>query len=219
MVDHEVIPPAAVRVVDLAFGREHSLALSAQNELWAWGSGCQLGLVTTTFPVCRPQKVSLCNQLYNSHFQNHKVIRSRSGCWDIVISVSLTGGTFSRQTCYSGLFLYSHQHILLFFFYKTIILLIIYSVQPQVVCGAYHSLALVRSLPPNSYNSQKPSEKRERGQSPHYLAAEREELFVGDSGLYCPLGVELTEGMAAEVSYQANRLVSTCCCYISVWIP
>lgn len=127
MVDHEVIPPAAVRVMDLAFGREHSLALSAQNELWAWGSGCQLGLVTTTFPVYRPQKVSLCNQLYNSHFQNHKVIRSRSGWWNIVISVSPTGGAFSRQTCYSGLFLCSHQHILIFF-YKKIILLIIYSV-------------------------------------------------------------------------------------------
>lgn len=80
-------------------------------------------------------------------------------------------------------------------------------------------MALVRSLPPNSFNSQKPSEKRERGHSPHYLAAEREELFVGDSGLYCPLGVELTEGMAAEVSKQASRLVSTCCCYMSVWIP
>lgn len=63
VVDHDVTPPAVVRVADLAFGREHSLALSAQNELWAWGSGCQLGLVTTTFPVCRPQKVSLCNQL------------------------------------------------------------------------------------------------------------------------------------------------------------
>uniref|UniRef100_A0A674NA68 Alsin Rho guanine nucleotide exchange factor ALS2 n=1 Tax=Takifugu rubripes TaxID=31033 RepID=A0A674NA68_TAKRU len=150
VVDHEVIPPAAVRVVDLAFGREHSLALSAQNELWAWGSGCQLGLVTTTFPVCRPQKVE--------HLAGRHVI--------------------------------------------------------QVVCGAYHSLALVRSLPPNSYNSQKPSEKRERGHSPHYSAAEREELFVGDSSLYCPLGVELKEGMATEVSYQANRLVSTCCCYM-----
>lgn len=59
VVDNEVFPPAVVRVVDLAFGREHSLALSAQNELWAWGSGCQLGLVTNTFPVWRPQKVHL----------------------------------------------------------------------------------------------------------------------------------------------------------------
>lgn len=59
VVDNDVVPPAVVRVVDLAFGREHSLALSAQNELWAWGSGCQLGLVTSTFPVCRPQKVGL----------------------------------------------------------------------------------------------------------------------------------------------------------------
>lgn len=57
MVDSDVVPPAAVRVVDLALGREHSLALSARNELWAWGSGCQLGLVTNTFPVWRPQKV------------------------------------------------------------------------------------------------------------------------------------------------------------------
>lgn len=60
VVDSDVVPPAVVRVVDLAFGREHSLALSAQNEVWAWGSGCQLGLVTSTFPVWRPQKVSLC---------------------------------------------------------------------------------------------------------------------------------------------------------------
>lgn len=71
------------------------------------------------------------------------------------------------------------------------------------MCGAYHSLALVRSLPPNSYNREKPAEKTERSHSPLYLAAEREELFAGDSGHYCPLGVELTEGMAAEVSDQA----------------
>lgn len=57
VVDTEAIPPATVRVVDLACGREHSLALSAQNELWAWGSGCQLGLVAQTFPVWKPQKV------------------------------------------------------------------------------------------------------------------------------------------------------------------
>lgn len=59
MVDSEVVPPVVVRVVDLACGREHSLALSAQNELWAWGSGCQLGLVTSTFPVGKPKKVTL----------------------------------------------------------------------------------------------------------------------------------------------------------------
>ncbi|KAF3842963.1 hypothetical protein F7725_001812, partial [Dissostichus mawsoni] len=58
VVDSEAVPPAGVRVVDLALGREHSLALSAQNELWAWGSGCQLGLVTSTFPVWRPKKVA-----------------------------------------------------------------------------------------------------------------------------------------------------------------
>ncbi|KAM8857884.1 alsin-like isoform 3-T3 [Synchiropus picturatus] len=57
VVDDEAVPPTVVRVMDLACGREHTLALSSQSELWAWGSGCQLGLVTNTFPVWRPQKV------------------------------------------------------------------------------------------------------------------------------------------------------------------
>ncbi|XP_075965332.1 alsin-like [Anarhichas minor] len=125
VVDSDVVPPAVVRVVALALGREHSLALSAQNELWAWGSGCQLGLVTNTFPVWRPQKVE--------HLAGRHVI--------------------------------------------------------QVACGAYHSLALVRSLPQQT--TQNPSEKRQRGQSPHHSVTEREEPFAADTGHYCPLGVEL----------------------------
>ncbi|XP_070770301.1 alsin-like [Enoplosus armatus] len=136
VVDSDVVPPAVVRVVDLALGREHSLALTAQNELWAWGSGCQLGLVTSTFPVWRPKKVE--------HLAGRHVI--------------------------------------------------------QVACGAYHSLAVVRSLPPQTYNTQKPSEKRERGQSPHPLVTEKEEPFAVDTGHYCPLGVELTEVMTGETS-------------------
>ncbi|XP_029314929.1 alsin-like isoform X3 [Cottoperca gobio] len=134
VVDSDVVPPVVVRVVHLALGREHSLALSAQNELWAWGSGCQLGLVTNSFPVWRPKKVE--------HLAGRHVI--------------------------------------------------------QVACGAYHSLAVVRSLPPP--NTQNPSEKRERGQSPHYSVTEREEPFAVDAGHYCPLGVELTEVMTGETS-------------------
>ncbi|XP_026231827.1 alsin-like isoform X2 [Anabas testudineus] len=134
VVDSEVVPPAVVRVVDLACGREHSLALSSQNELWAWGSGCQLGLVTNTFPVWRPQKVE--------HLAGRHVI--------------------------------------------------------QVACGAYHSLALVRSLPSQNYNTQNHPEKRERGQSPHCSVTERDELFTVDDAHYCPLGVELTEVMTDE---------------------
>lgn len=71
---------------------------------------------------------------------------------------------------------------------------------PQVACGAYHSLALVRSLPPQNYNTQNPSEKRERGQSPHHSVTDRVEPFAADTGHYCPLGVELTEVMAGEVN-------------------
>ncbi|XP_077393599.1 alsin-like isoform X2 [Festucalex cinctus] len=73
VVDSEVVPPVTVRIVDLACGREHSLALSAQNELWAWGSGCQLGLVTSNFPVWKPQKVE--------HLSGRHVIQVACGAY------------------------------------------------------------------------------------------------------------------------------------------
>uniref|UniRef100_A0A4W6DJM0 Alsin Rho guanine nucleotide exchange factor ALS2 n=1 Tax=Lates calcarifer TaxID=8187 RepID=A0A4W6DJM0_LATCA len=145
VVDSEVVPPAVVRVVDLACGREHSLALSSQNELWAWGSGCQLGLVTNTFPVWRPQKVE--------HLAGRHVI--------------------------------------------------------QVACGAYHSLALVRSLPPQNYSTQNTPEKRERGQSPHYTVTEREDTV--DDAHYCPLGVELSEVLTGEVSIFKKEGIKQIC--------
>ncbi|XP_034042312.1 alsin-like isoform X2 [Thalassophryne amazonica] len=73
VVDNEVVPPAVVRVLDLACGCEHSLALSAQNELWAWGTGCQLGLVTSTFPIWKPQKVE--------HLAGRNVIQVACGAY------------------------------------------------------------------------------------------------------------------------------------------
>lgn len=57
VADLEAGPPLAVRVLELACGEQHTLALSARREVWAWGSGCQLGLVTAVFPVWQPQKV------------------------------------------------------------------------------------------------------------------------------------------------------------------
>lgn len=50
-------PQQTVPVLELACGEQHTLALSAQREVWAWGSGPQLGLSTTAFPVWKPQKV------------------------------------------------------------------------------------------------------------------------------------------------------------------
>ncbi|XP_029462134.1 alsin isoform X2 [Rhinatrema bivittatum] len=55
--DPETNPPKWVRILQLACGEEHTLALSLNREIWAWGSGCQLGLITNTFPVTKPQKV------------------------------------------------------------------------------------------------------------------------------------------------------------------
>lgn len=50
-------PSQMVQVLELACGARHSLALSARREVWAWGSGPQLGLSTCAFPVWKPQKV------------------------------------------------------------------------------------------------------------------------------------------------------------------
>uniref|UniRef100_A0A8C7AKD2 Alsin Rho guanine nucleotide exchange factor ALS2 n=1 Tax=Neovison vison TaxID=452646 RepID=A0A8C7AKD2_NEOVI len=55
--DSETSSLVAVRILQLACGEEHTLALSISREIWAWGTGCQLGLITTAFPVTKPQKV------------------------------------------------------------------------------------------------------------------------------------------------------------------
>ncbi|XP_053554665.1 alsin isoform X2 [Bombina bombina] len=57
IADQETSPPLWVRVMQLSCGEEHTLALSKNREIWAWGSGCQLGLLTSSFPVTKPQKV------------------------------------------------------------------------------------------------------------------------------------------------------------------
>ncbi|XP_047011887.1 alsin isoform X3 [Ictalurus punctatus] len=57
IVDDEIVPPELVQIQDVACGAQHTLVLSRKHEVWAWGSGCQLGLVTTVFPVWKAQKV------------------------------------------------------------------------------------------------------------------------------------------------------------------
>ncbi|XP_068446402.1 alsin isoform X2 [Clinocottus analis] len=57
LVDADTTPPQTVPALELACGGQHTLALSAQREVWAWGSGSQLGLNVAAFPVWKPQKV------------------------------------------------------------------------------------------------------------------------------------------------------------------
>ncbi|XP_034720690.1 alsin isoform X2 [Etheostoma cragini] len=57
LLDSDTASPPTAPVMELACGEQHTLALSAQREVWAWGSGCQLGLSVATFPVWKPQKV------------------------------------------------------------------------------------------------------------------------------------------------------------------
>uniref|UniRef100_A0A8C8FB91 Alsin n=1 Tax=Oncorhynchus tshawytscha TaxID=74940 RepID=A0A8C8FB91_ONCTS len=132
VMDPDTSPPHTIRVLELACGEQHSLALSAQHEVWAWGSGCQLGLVTTIFPVWKPQKVE------------HLVGR----------------------------------HVL------------------QVACGAFHSLALVRCLPPQESRRPLPDKCGQCNQLLYTMTDKEDHVIISDSH-YCPLGVELlAEGEA-----------------------
>ena len=117
---------------------------SAQREVWAWGSGCQLGLVSKTFPVLRPQKVE--------HLSGRHVI--------------------------------------------------------QLACGAFHSLALVRSLPSQDYVTQKSSDRC--GQCKQLLNSHTDlwcHSILSDSH-YCPLGVELESGRWSRQSTPKERLAA-----------
>lgn len=126
VLDPDTSPPHTIRVLELACGEQHSLALSAQHEVWAWGSGCQLGLVTTIYPVWKPQKVE-----------------------------HLAG-----------------RHVL------------------QVTCGAFHSLALVRCLPPQEARRPLPDKCGQCNQLLYTMTDKEDHVIISD-GHYCPLGVEL----------------------------
>nr|XP_057908425.1 alsin isoform X2 [Doryrhamphus excisus] len=59
LVDSDCGVPSqqTVPVLELACGEHHTLALSMKRELWAWGSGPQLGVNASVFPVWKPQKM------------------------------------------------------------------------------------------------------------------------------------------------------------------
>ncbi|CAJ1087719.1 alsin isoform X2 [Xyrichtys novacula] len=126
--DSDTTPPQTVPVLELACGGQHTLALSAQREVWAWGSGCQLGLIATVFPVWKPQKVE--------HLAGRCVL--------------------------------------------------------QVVCGASHSLALVRCLGPHDLQRPLVDKCRQCNQLLYTMTDKEDHVIISD-GHYCPLGVELTE--------------------------
>ncbi|XP_062853828.1 alsin [Trichomycterus rosablanca] len=128
VVDGEITPPQPVRILELACGEQHTLALSVRHEVWSWGTGCQLGLLTSTYPVWKPQKVE-----------------------------HLAG-----------------RHVL------------------QVVCGAWHSLALVQcsSLPTEH---RKPDDKCGQCNQSLYTMTDKEDHVIISDSHYCPLGVELEE--------------------------
>ncbi|XP_016364337.1 alsin isoform X2 [Sinocyclocheilus rhinocerous] len=127
VLDSEATPPQTVKILKVACGDQHTLALSAKHEVWAWGSGCQLGLNTSTFPVWKPQKVE-----------------------------HLAG-----------------RHVL------------------QVACGAAHSLALVRCLPPPQEPRNPPQDKCGQCHQMLYTMTDKEDHVIISDGHHCPVGVEL----------------------------
>uniref|UniRef100_A0A671TA33 Alsin-like n=1 Tax=Sinocyclocheilus anshuiensis TaxID=1608454 RepID=A0A671TA33_9TELE len=130
VLDSEATPPQTVKILEVACGDQHTLALSAKHEVWAWGSGCQLGLNTSTFPVWKPQKVE-----------------------------HLAG-----------------RHVL------------------QVACGAAHSLALVRCLPPPQEPRNPPQDKCGQCHQMLYTMTDKEDHVIISDGHHCPVGVELDSG-------------------------
>ncbi|XP_051753077.1 alsin isoform X1 [Ctenopharyngodon idella] len=130
VLDSEATPPQTVKILEVACGDQHTLALSAKHEVWAWGSGCQLGLNTSTFPVWKPQKVE-----------------------------PLAG-----------------RHVL------------------QVACGAAHSLALVRCLPPPQEPRKPPQDKCGQCHQLLYTMTDKEDHVIISDGHHCPLGVEQDSG-------------------------
>ncbi|XP_030642141.1 alsin [Chanos chanos] len=128
LVDAETMPSQQVRVMSLACGAQHTLALSVQREVWAWGSGCQLGLVTTVFPVWNPQKVE--------HLAGRYVV--------------------------------------------------------QIACGGFHSMALVRCLPPSDSRQHSLDKCGQCKQVLYTMIDEDDHVIISDNH-YCPLGVALSD--------------------------
>ncbi|XP_066518797.1 alsin isoform X2 [Hoplias malabaricus] len=142
VMECEATPPQPVRILEVACGEQHTLALSVRHEVWSWGSGCQLGLLTTTFPVWKPQKVE-----------------------------HLAG-----------------RHVL------------------QVVCGASHSLALVRCLPYPHEVYRPPADKCGQCNQSLYTMTDKEDHVIISDSHYCPLGVELDEGDSKSSSESSLNL-------------
>ncbi|XP_035377796.1 alsin isoform X4 [Electrophorus electricus] len=139
IVDDETVPPERVWILDVACGAQHTLALSGKHEVWAWGTGCQLGLVTNVFPVQRAQKVE--------HLSGRYVL--------------------------------------------------------QIACGGFHSLALVRSLPPLK-SSRQSSETCGQCRQPLYTVIDKDDHVIISNNHYCPLGVELTDEKQGQRSNQGS---------------
>ncbi|KAL7865516.1 hypothetical protein SRHO_G00107630 [Serrasalmus rhombeus] len=139
IVDDETVPPEIVRILDVACGAHHTLALSGKHEVWAWGSGCQLGLVTNMFPVYKAQKVE--------HLSGRYVV--------------------------------------------------------QIACGGFHSLALVRSLPP-AESCHQSMDKCGQCKKLLYTMIDKDDHVIISDNHYCPLGVELTNTKQDQKSKQGS---------------
>lgn len=73
LVDSETNAAQTVPVLELACGAQHTLALSAQREVWAWGSGCQLGLSGFFLLELSPSwKTQLADWKCYIHRQRHR---------------------------------------------------------------------------------------------------------------------------------------------------
>ncbi|XP_053328215.1 alsin [Spea bombifrons] len=136
ITDQDTTPPRWVRIMQLSCGEEHTLALSNTREIWAWGTGCQLGLITSAFPVTKPQRVE--------HLAGRVVL--------------------------------------------------------QVVCGAFHSLALVQC--PVAQEPKPVPERCNHCRELLITMTEKEDHVIISDAHCCPLGVMLAESQPEPQAIQ-----------------
>ncbi|CAL8292457.1 unnamed protein product [Arctogadus glacialis] len=158
-------PAHSAPVLELALGHAHSLALSAQREVWAWGRGPQLGLLGSA-----PSSGGSAPSSGGSASSSGGSASSSGG------SASPSGGPAPswrprRVEHLAG------RHVL------------------QVGCGSAHSLALVRCQGPRGggRGPGAPLDACGRCHQLLYTMTDREDHVIISDSHYCPLGVELTE--------------------------
>uniref|UniRef100_A0A8C7JUU4 Alsin Rho guanine nucleotide exchange factor ALS2 n=1 Tax=Oncorhynchus kisutch TaxID=8019 RepID=A0A8C7JUU4_ONCKI len=195
MVDSEAVPPQIIRILEVTCGEQHTLALSTQHEVWAWGSGCQLGLVTSVFPVWRPQKVE--------HLAGRHVVQVACGGYHslaLVRRFPAQDSQFPRPTATDKC---SQCNQLLFSMVDQ---------EDHVIISHSHycplGIELADSKPGSCSRSRQASPARQASQSRQASPARQASLAQRHRASACPLSQTVTEDSLTLASHSSGDLLT-----------